>query len=151
MSSIINKQIRLLLEETGMTAAFANVSACIKMNYGRLNWAGFCFVRNGEPVLGPFQGKTSCTHIPFDKGVCGKCCTEASVQLVGDVLAFPGHIACGSRNELCAPIIADGKVIGVIDSDSPGKYRFTPKEAEEMTEAAADLADAFLRHNWRLD
>ena len=65
--SIINEQIRLFLDESDMIAAFSNVSACIMMNYDRLNWAGFYFVRNGELVLGPFQGKPACTHIPFDK------------------------------------------------------------------------------------
>ena len=148
--SIINEQIRLFLDESDMIAAFSNVSACIMMNYDRLNWAGFYFVRNGELVLGPFQGKPACTHIPFDKGVCGRCYTDASVQRIDDVLAFPGHIACDSdsRSELCVPLIVNGSVIGEIDLDSPELSRFTCREEEEMIEAAADLADAFIRHGW---
>ena len=148
--SIINEQIRLFLDESDMIAAFSNVSACIMMNYDRLNWAGFYFVKNGELVLGPFQGKPACTHIPFDKGVCGRCYTDASVQRIDDVLAFPGHIACDSdsRSELCVPLIVNGSVIGEIDLDSPELSRFTCREEEEMIEAAADLADAFIRHGW---
>lgn len=151
--SIVNEQIRLFLDEPDMIAAFSNISACIMMNYERLNWAGFYFVRNGELVLGPFQGKTACTHIPFDKGVCGRCYTTASVQRIDDVLSFPGHIACDSdsRSELCVPIIAGGKVIAEIDLDSPEKNRFTEKEEKEMTEAAADLAEAFIRYGWSLN
>ena len=70
--NIINEQIRGFLEEPDMIAALSNISALINMSYDNLNWAGFYFARSGELVLGPFQGKPACTHIPFDKGVCGK-------------------------------------------------------------------------------
>ena len=150
MNTYINAQIRALLEETDMIAALANVSACINENYDRLNWAGFYLVRNNELVLGPFQGKTACTHIPFDKGVCGACYSSASVQRIADVLAFPGHIACdsASRSELCVPIIVNGIVTGEIDLDSPEKERFTQDEEDEMVQAAADIAEAWLKHAW---
>ena len=152
MNRYINQQIRLFLEEEDMIAALSNISACINENYDRLNWAGFYLVRKGELVLGPFQGKTACTHIPFDKGVCGKCYRDAALQRIDDVLAFPGHIACdsASRSELCVPIIVNGKVIGEIDLDSPEKCRFGENEEKEMAEAANDIAQAFIDKGWRL-
>ena len=150
MNQFINAQIRSLLEEEDMIAAFSNVSACIKTNYDRLNWAGFYFTKNNELVLGPFQGKVACTHIPFDKGVCGKCYRDKETQKIDDVLSFPGHIACdsASRSELCVPIILNDEVIGEIDLDSPEKNRFTADEAKEMEQAAVDISEAWIKHNW---
>ncbi len=150
MNQFINAQIRSLLEEEDMIAAFSNVSACIKTNYDRLNWAGFYFTKNNELVLGPFQGKVACTHIPFDKGVCGKCYRDKETQKIDDVLSFPGHIACDSdsRSELCVPIILNDEVIGEIDLDSPEKNRFTADEAKEMEQAAVDISKAWIKHNW---
>lgn len=152
MKSILNKQIAALLEEPDMIAALSNVSACIVFAYDRLNWAGFYFVKNGELVLGPFQGKPACTHIPFDKGVCGSCYRNSSVQRIDDVLSFPGHIACdsASRSELCVPVISDGNVIMEIDLDSPEKNRFSEIEEKEMLAAAEDIASAFSRHSWKI-
>lgn len=152
MKSILNQQIAALLEENDMTAALANVSACIAMHYDRINWAGFYFVRNGCLVLGPFQGKPACTRIPFDNGVCGKCYRTAAVQRIDDVLSFPGHIACdrASRSELCVPVIHDGNVIMEIDLDSPETARFTGDEEKEMLAAAEDIASAFRKHGWTL-
>ena len=152
MNTYINAQIRSLLSETDMIAALANISACINENYDRLNWAGFYIVRSGELVLGPFQGKAACTHIPFDKGVCGACYREASVQRIDDVLAFPGHIACdsASRSELCVPVIVNGAVCAEIDLDSPERARFTEDEEQEMVQAAFDIAEAWKRHGWKV-
>ena len=152
MNKYINEQIRSFLEEPDMIAALANVSAVIAQNYDRLNWAGFYFVKNGELILGPFQGKVACVHIPFDKGVCGKCYSDASVQRIDDVLAFPGHIACdsASRSELCVPVIVNGKVVAEIDLDSPEKERFTIDEENEMVQAAADIAQAWQKYQWPL-
>lgn len=136
-----------------MIAALANVSACIAMNYDRLNWAGFYLVRKNELVLGPFQGKTACTRIPFDKGVCGKCYREQTSQRIGDVLSFPGHIACdsASRSELCVPVIVSGRVIGEIDLDSPFPDRFTEDEQAEMEKAAEDIAAAYISKGWIIE
>lgn len=152
MNKYINAQIRSFLEEEDMIAALANISACINENYDRLNWAGFYLVKNGELVLGPFQGKTACTHIPFDKGVCGKCYRDQASQRIDDVLAFPGHIACdsASRSELCVPVIAEGNVIAEIDLDSPFKERFGIDEVAEMEQAAADIAAEFIRKGWQI-
>lgn len=151
MEKLINQQIKLFCEETDGIAALANISACINENYDRLNWAGFYIVRKGELVLGPFQGKVACVHIPFSKGVCGRCYTTKEAQLIDDVLAFPGHIACdsASRSELCVPIIVHDQVIGEIDLDSPEKNRFTDEMEKEMLEAADDIAYAYLQHQWK--
>ena len=121
MKTILNKQICAFLEESDKIAALSNVSACIQMSYKNINWVGFYFVKDNQLVLGPFQGKPACTRIPFDKGVCGKCYRDKSVQRIDNVLTFSGHIACDcdSRSELCVPIIVNGKCVGEIDIDSP--------------------------------
>ena len=92
----------------------------------------------------------TCVHIPFDKGVCGRCCTTKEAQRIDDVLAFAGHIACdsASRSELCVPILINGQVIGEIDLDSPETNRFTEEMEKEMLEAADDIARAYLQHHW---
>lgn len=151
MEKIINQQIRLFCDETDGIAALANISACIKQNYDRLNWAGFYIARQNELVLGPFQGKVACVHIPFDKGVCGKCYTDQKAQRISDVLAFPGHIACDSesRSELCVPIIVNDQVIGEIDLDSPEPDRFTSEMENEMLEASKDIASSMLKYHWK--
>ena len=150
MENVINQQIKLFCDETDGIAALANISACIKENYDRLNWAGFYIVRGNELVLGPFQGKVACVHIPFDKGVCGRCCTTKKAQRIDDVLTFYGHIACdsASRSELCVPILVNDQVIGEIDLDSPETNRFTEEMEKEMLEAADDIAHAYLQHHW---
>ncbi len=150
--NIINEQIRAFLDEPDMIAALSNISACIMMNYDDINWSGFYFARNGELVLGPFQGKPACTHIPFDKGVCGKTYRDRLPQRIDDVLSFPGHIACdgASRSELCVPVIVNGECVAEIDLDAPIPCRFTEKEEKEMLQAAEDIASAFLQHGWKL-
>jgi GAF domain-containing protein len=151
MTKIINQQIQLFCDETDSIAALANISACIKENYDRLNWAGFYIVRGNELVLGPFQGKVACVHIPFEKGVCGKCYATKQAQRIEDVLSFPGHIACdsASRSELCVPVIVHDQVIAEIDLDSPEPGRFTEEMEKEMLEAANDIASAYLEHAWK--
>ena len=152
MKTLLTEQIAALLEENDITAALANVSACIAMSYDRLNWAGFYFVKGGELVLGPFQGKPACTHIPFEKGVCGACYRTKETKNVPYVLKLADHIACDSesRSELCVPVIVDDKVIMEIDLDSPCEERFTEKECAEMAEVARNIASAFCKHQWSL-
>ena len=113
-----------------------------------LNWAGFYIARANELVLGPFQGKVACTHISFQKGVCGKCYITKQAQRIADVFAFPGHIACdsASRSELCVPIIVRDEVIAEIDLDAPKADYFTVDMEQEMLEAASDIAQAYLQH-----
>lgn len=117
--------------ETDGVANMANVAALIWQFVPRLNWAGFYRVVGGELVLGPFIGKPACIRIPFGKGVCGAAAASGTVQLVPDVHAFPGHIACdaASRSELVVPVLQGGRVIAVIDLDSPQPGRFDEDDA----------------------
>ena len=148
--NILNEQIRAMLEEPDMIAALSNLSACIKEYWPDLNWTGFYLVKNGELVLGPFQGKPACTHIPFDKGVCGLTYTSRKPQRVDDVLSFPGHIACdsASRSELCVPVLVKGECVMEIDLDSPEPGRFDAEMEKIMLQAAEDIASAFPQHGW---
>lgn len=116
----------LLHGERDAIANAANLSALLYDAMPALNWAGFYLMRDGELVLGPFQGKPACVRIPVARGVCGTAVARRETMLVEDVHAFPGHIACdaASRSELVVPLIRDGEVIGVIDLDSPEPGRF---------------------------
>ncbi|MGM0396580.1 MAG: GAF domain-containing protein [Bacillota bacterium] len=107
-------------------ANLSNATAIIKACVQDLNWAGFYLMKDGELVLGPFQGLPACNRIEVGKGVCGTAVKEEKTQLVPDVHLFPGHIACdsASNSELVVPIIKDGIVYGVLDLDSPLKDRF---------------------------
>ncbi len=126
-------------------ANMANVSALIFQALPDLNWAGFYRNVGGELVLGPFQGKAACIRIPFGKGVCGAAAASREVQLVEDVHAFPGHIACdaASRSELVVPIVHDGELVGVLDLDSPTPARFDRQDAAFCAELIQQLAGRF--------
>ena len=112
------------------TANLANASALLWQELPDINWVGFYKMVDGQLVLGPFQGKPACIVIPAGKGVCGTAVAEDAVQLVPDVHAFPGHIACdcASRSEIVLPIHKDGAIWGVLDIDSPYEGRFTPED-----------------------
>ena len=124
----------------------ANAAALLYDALEDVNWAGFYLMRNGRLVLGPFQGKVACIHIPVGKGVCGTAAARDETQLVADVRAFPGHIACdsASNSEIVVPIHRDGRVIGVLDIDSPSLNRFSEEDRRGLEafvralEAAAD-------------
>ena len=105
----------------------ANAAALLYDALEDVNWAGFYLMRNGRMVLGPFQGKVACIHIPVGKGVCGTAAQSDETQLVADVHAFPGHIACDSASnaEIVVPIHKGGRVVAVLDIDSPVAGRFT--------------------------
>lgn len=121
------RQTRGLLDgERDLIANAANVAALIWQIVPDLNWAGFYFLKGGELVLGPFQGKPACVRIAVGKGVCGTAVTRRETMLVEDVHAFPGHIACdaASNSELVVPLIKGGVVRGVLDIDSPLLARF---------------------------
>ena len=122
----------LVAGEPDPIANMANVVALIWETLPDINWAGFYRNVGGELVLGPFQGRPACIRIPFGKGVCGAAAASLRPQLVADVDAFPGHIACdaASRAELVVPIVAGGGLVGVLDLDSPTPGRFD-KEDEE--------------------
>ena len=125
--------------EPDPVANMANVAAVLFHGLPDLNWAGFYRVVDGELVLGPFQGKAACIRIPLGKGVCGAAAATGETQLVEDVHAFAGHIACDadSRSELVVPLTQDGRVIGVIDLDSPVPARFDAEDAAGCEALAA--------------
>ncbi|KPL69068.1 hypothetical protein SZ64_13715 [Erythrobacter sp. SG61-1L] len=123
-------------------ANMANVAALIWQFMPDLNWAGFYRTIGNELVLGPFCGKPACIRIAWGKGVCGTAAALGATQLVEDVHAFPGHIACDaqSRSELVVPIMRDGAVIAVIDLDSPLPARFNGEDAAGIERLAALLS-----------
>jgi len=126
--------------ETDAIANAANLSALIYHGLPELNWAGFYLLREGgELVLGPFQGKPACIRIPLGRGVCGTAAERRESVLVPDVHAFPGHIACdaASRSELVVPLLRDGKVLGVLDLDSPLPNRFDAEDQAGIEALAA--------------
>ena len=133
----------LTADEPDAIANMANAAALIWQYLPDLNWAGFYRMVDGELVLGPFQGKAACIRIPLGKGVCGAAAATGVTQLVADVEAFPGHIACdaASRSELVVPIVAKGTVIGVLDLDSPRVSRFDDDDAAGCEALAALLGD----------
>ena len=138
-------QVKGLAEaERWYVPLLANASALIYDNLEDLNWAGFYLLREGRLVLGPFQGKLACIHIPVGKGVCGTAVAEDRTQLVPDVHAFPGHIACdsASRSEIVVPLHKDGKVVAVLDIDSPLLHRFTEEDREGLEAFARILEKA---------
>ena len=130
----------LLHGERDAIANAANLSALIFDAVADLNWAGFYFLKSAdELVLGPFQGKVACVRIPVGKGVCGTAVAEKRSQLVPDVYAFPGHIACdaASRSEVVVPLMRGGTAFGVLDLDSPLPGRFTEEDKAGFEALAA--------------
>ncbi|ATH82580.1 GAF domain-containing protein [Ectopseudomonas mendocina] len=117
----------LLAGERDFIANAAQFSAFLFHELADLNWAGFYLVKDGELVLGPFQGKVACVRIAFGRGVCGAAAASLQTQRVEDVHAFAGHIACDSdsNSELVVPLVKEGRLIGVLDLDSPSVGRFT--------------------------
>ncbi|MDS9996663.1 GAF domain-containing protein [Bacillus atrophaeus] len=133
---LLLKQLEAITEdETDAIANYANASALLYHSLDEVNWAGFYFAKEGELVLGPFQGLPACVRIPFGKGVCGTAYSNGTVKRVSDVHAFPGHIACdaASQSEIVLPIHVNGKVIGVLDIDSPVKNRFDEVDETFLT------------------
>lgn len=138
----------LTADEPDSVANMANVAALLWEFLPDLNWAGFYRVgaaKNGaadELVLGPFVGRPACIRIPFGTGVCGAAAQSRATQLVADVHAFPGHIACdaASQSELVVPVLRDGAVVAVIDLDSPSPARFSEADAAGIEALAAMLS-----------
>jgi GAF domain-containing protein len=129
--------------EPDAVANMANIAALLWEYLPDVNWTGFYRVVDGELVLGPFQGKAACIRIPFGKGVCGTAAQSGETQLVEDVHAFPGHIACdaNSASELVVPVMRNGTVIAVIDLDSPTLNRFDAEDAQGVERLARMIAD----------
>lgn len=144
--NLLCEQLRALSEDNPhRIAKLANASALIYQGLDRLNWAGFYFLEGGKLVLGPFQGRPACIEIPMGRGVCGTAAKLDQTQLVEDVHAFPGHIACdsASRSEIVVPLHEDGIVTGVLDIDSPVENRFDEADRAGV-EAFARVLEQFL-------
>src|ERR1700757_4217509 len=121
------QELRALLEgESDPIANAANTAALLFEALPEVNWAGFYFLKGGELVVGPFQGRPACVRIALGKGVCGSAAAQRRTLIVPDVQAFPGHIACdaASRSEIVVPILEAGRLRGVLDLDSPEPSRF---------------------------
>ncbi len=136
----------LLLQARGLfdgerdaIANAANLAALIGFGLDDLNWSGFYFLRGGELVLGPFQGKPACVRIALGKGVCGTAAARRETVVVADVHEFPGHIACdaASRSEIVVPLVRDGVLLGVLDLDAPIPNRFDAEDAAGLEALAA--------------
>jgi L-methionine (R)-S-oxide reductase len=132
----------LLAGEHDLIANAANATSLIYGALPDVNWCGVYFYKGGELVVGPFQGKPACVRIPLGKGVCGTAAAQRTTQLVPDVHAFPGHIACdaASRSEIVVPLVKQGNLVGVLDLDSPRLARFDEADRRGLER----LAEVFL-------
>ncbi|MFH4930449.1 GAF domain-containing protein [Staphylococcus cohnii] len=132
---LLQKQVSSLIEdESNMIAILSNVSALLNDSIDQINWIGFYLVEDNELILGPFQGHPACVHIAIGKGVCGTAVAQDKTQLVEDVNAFPGHIACdaNSKSEIVVPIHKDNNVIGVLDIDAPITNHFNNEDKQGL-------------------
>lgn len=146
---LLARQIEALAQaDNHWLPVLSNASACLFEAMDNINWAGFYLVdestrdhKTPELRLGPFQGKVACVRIPFGRGVCGTAAAEDKTQLVSDVHAFPGHIACdaASRSEVVVPLHCGGHVVGVLDIDSPLLDRFSAYDARGLESFARAL------------
>lgn len=139
-ASLLRQAEALFDGERDPVANAANLAALIFQGVPRLNWAGFYFLRGEELVVGPFQGLPACVRIPLGAGVCGTAARSRQTIVVDDVDAFPGHIPCdaASRSEIVVPLIdAHGRLLGVLDLDSPEPSRFGAADAAGLEALAA--------------
>jgi L-methionine (R)-S-oxide reductase len=136
----LNEQLGHLIEgERDLIANAANMASLVYHTLPKLNWAGFYLFKDGELVLGPFQGKPACIRIKIGKGVCGTAAERRETVVVEDVHEFPGHIACdgASNSEIVVPILADGRLVGVLDLDSPERARFDEEDRAGLERTVA--------------
>ncbi len=129
----LGAQARALLHgEADAIANAANLSALLYHALDNVNWVGFYLMKQGELVLGPFQGKPACIRIPVGRGVCGTAAASRETLVVADVDQFPGHIACdaASRSEMVVPVMVGDRCVGVLDIDSPMPNRFTHEDRD---------------------
>ena len=142
-AQLVEQARALMRGERDRTANAANLSALVFHALPELNWVGFYFFDGRELVVGPFQGLPACVRIPLGKGVCGTAATTRQTQVVPDVEAFPGHIACdsASRSEVVVPLFKGDTLIGVFDLDSPVPDRFDAEDARGLEALAAAFLD----------
>ena len=147
--SLISKEIKALTSDVSdLIANLSNVSALLNMELTDINWVGFYLLKDDKLILGPFQGKPACVTISLGKGVCGTAVSTDSLQLVKDVHTFPGHIACdsASNSEIVLPLHdKSGKVVAVLDIDSPTLGRFSEADGEGILLLQPVLEDIFSR------
>lgn len=139
----LRARVRALVEhETDWLANLGNAAAELFAWLPNLNWAGFYLMKGGELVLGPFQGRPACVRIKVGRGVCGTAVSSRSTQVVPDVHAFPGHIACDvrSRSEIVVPVVVGGAVVAVLDLDSAELGNFDDDDRAGLEALMADLA-----------
>lgn len=139
-------QIKALIAgEPDLIANLANITAALKEQFGWL-WVGFYLEKNGELVLGPFQGPIACTRIQKGRGVCGACAGQKRTLIVPDVNKFPGHIFCSSSSlsEIVVPILKGNSVIGVLDIDSADYNTFDEIDSESLEEITGWVAELFV-------
>jgi L-methionine (R)-S-oxide reductase len=134
----------LFADERNALANTANLCALLYQMLRDVNWVGFYFLLGSELVLGPFQGKVACVRIPLGRGVCGTAAQNREIMVVPDVNEFPGHIACdaASRSEIVLPLVQDGRLLGVLDLDSPKLSRFDHEDREGLEAAVNILLDS---------
>lgn len=140
--NLLEKQVSSLIEdESNLIAILSNVSALLNDSIDQINWVGFYLIENEALILGPFQGHPACVHIAIGKGVCGTAASEEQTQLVDDVNAFPGHIACdaNSKSEIVVPLRKNNQIIGVLDIDAPITSRFTDVDKNGLEQIVARI------------
>ena len=140
--NLLEKQVSSLIEdESNLIAKLSNVSALLNDSIDQINWVGFYLIENEALILGPFQGHPACVHIAIGKGVCGTAVSEEQTQLVDDVNAFPGHIACdaNSKSEIVVPLRKNNQIIGVLDIDAPITSRFTDVDKNGLEQIVARI------------
>ncbi len=145
---ILASELKALMDgENDLIANLSNASAAIFESLDDINWAGFYALKGDTLVLHPFQGKPACIRIPVGKGVCGTAVLKDEAQLVPDVHEFPGHIACdsASNSEIVIPLHANGKIVGVLDIDSPTVGRFSETDLEGLKHSAEVISLAWER------
>ncbi|WP_191560601.1 GAF domain-containing protein [Metabacillus idriensis] len=138
------KQLRALLEgENDQIANLSNASALLNQFLQETNWVGFYLYKEDQLILGPFQGLPACVRIPMGKGVCGTAALNQRTERIADVHSFPGHIACdaASQSEIVIPIVKEGRLIGVLDIDSPIQNRFNEMDQEYLEKFVQALVD----------
>ena len=141
----LRSQLRSLLKgERDLIANSANFSSLLYNSLPDVNWAGLYFYKDGEMVVGPFQGQPACVRIAIGKGVCGTAAEQRQTILVDNVHDFPGHIACdsASNSEIVVPLIKNGRLLGVLDLDSPSLARFDEQDAEGLNELVDTFVDS---------
>ncbi len=146
-TNLISQARSLLSGQQDMIANAANLAALLFHELTDVNWVGFYFLKDGQLVVGPFQGRPACVTIPLGRGVCGTAAATRQIQRVSDVHEFDGHIACdvNSRSEIVIPLIRDGKVLGVLDLDSPSPGRFDENDQTLLSEVAQIYLESIRR------